>query len=150
MHGHHGMGMHRVRAFMERYDTNKDGKVTQDEINANRADWLTEFDTDKDGALTLQEFQSLWLKARHERMVREFQRFDRDGDGKVTLEEYQRPLSEIVERMDRNDDGAISKEDRKHKRWHRGNRPGDRDRDSDRGSRSDEPAQQDDDSPQSE
>ncbi len=113
MSRHHGMAMHqRIREFAERYDLNKDGKITQDEINSNRAQWLAEFDTNKDGALTIEEFQALWLKARHLEMVREYQRFDRDGDGKVTLEEYQWPLSEIVQNMDRNGDGALSREDR--------------------------------------
>lgn len=148
MHGPHGMGMQQHgRAFMERYDTNKDGKVTQEEIDANRSDWLKEFDTDNDGTLSLQEFQNLWLKARHERMVREFQRFDRDGDGKVTLEEYQRPLSDIVERMDRNGDGAISKDDRR-QRWHRGERP--RRGDAPRPMEQRDNASQDEDSQQSE
>jgi len=128
MSGHHGMAMQsRIKAFAERYDTNKDGKITQDEINANRAQWHGEFDKDKDANLTLQEFQDLWIKARHERMVREFQRFDRDGDGKVTLEEYQGPLIDIVEIMDRNGDNALSKDDRKRRAWRQGGPDKDRD-----------------------
>jgi Ca2+-binding EF-hand superfamily protein len=109
--GGHGMS-ERIREFVERYDANKDGKITQQEIDQNRAAWIAEFDTDKDLALTLQEFERLWLKARHLQMVRAFQMFDRDGDGKVTLEEYQRPLAEMVEEHDRNGDGVLSKEDR--------------------------------------
>ena len=42
-------------------------------------------------------------------MVRAFQRFDVDGDASVTLDEYTKPLSKIVERRDRNGDGAISR-----------------------------------------
>jgi Ca2+-binding EF-hand superfamily protein len=110
-HGGHRMS-EKIRAFGERYDVNKDGKITQQEIDQNRAAWIAEFDTDKDPGLTLKEFEALWLKARHLRMVRAFQMFDRDGDGKVTLEEYQRPLAEVVEEHDRNGDGVLSKEDR--------------------------------------
>ena len=102
----------KIRAFVERYDADKDGKITQQEIDQNRAAWIAEFDTDKDHGLTLKEFAALWLKARHLEMVRAFQLFDRDGDGKVTLEEYQRPLAEMVEEHDRNGDGVLSKEDR--------------------------------------
>ena len=109
--GHYGMS-ERIRDFAERYDTNKDGQISQQEIDQNRTAWHIEFDVDKDLGLTLQEFERLWLKARHVRMVREFQLFDRDGDGKVTVEEYKRPLAEIVERRDRNGDGVLSKEDR--------------------------------------
>ena len=62
--GRGGMGM----MMMERYDANKDGKITQDEIDTNRAEWLKEFDADKNGTLSLDEFQNLWLKARHEQI----------------------------------------------------------------------------------
>jgi Ca2+-binding EF-hand superfamily protein len=124
MSRHHGQEMQsRIRAFAERYDMNKDGRITQDEVNANRAQWHAEFDKDKDGGLTLQEFQDLWLKARFERMVREFQRFDRNGDAKLTIEEYQGPLLEIVEVFDRNGDGVLSKEDRPRRGWRHGQKP---------------------------
>ncbi len=119
-HGKHHGGMrgHRAQMMMERYDANKDGKLTQEEINSNREAWLKEFDANNDGKLSLDEFKQLWLKARAERIVRAFQRFDRDGDAGVTLEEYQRPLADIVERMDRNGDGALSKDDRRgHRKW---------------------------------
>ncbi len=118
--GHQGMS-ERIREFAGRYDANKDGKISQQEIDQNRTAWHLEFDIDKDLGLTLQEFERLWLKARHVEMVRDFQLFDRDGDGKVTVEEYKRPLAEIVERRDRNGDGVLSKED--HPR--RGPRPHD-------------------------
>lgn len=107
----HGGGM-MGRQLMERYDTDKDGKVTQQEIDKNRADWLAEADADKTGSLSLEEFKVLWLKARNEMMVREFQFFDRDGNGQVTIEEYQGPMSDMVAERDRNADGALSEDDR--------------------------------------
>ena len=63
-------------------------------------------------------------------MVRSFQRLDEDGDATVTLDEYVAPMSKIVERRDRNGDGALSREDRKrkHHRKHRRNRGHDDDR----------------------
>ena len=123
-----GMGRHHGQMMMdlaERYDTNKDGKITQDEIDKNRADWLAEFDADKNGSLSLEEFKGLWLKARQEQMVREFQEFDRDGNAQVTLDEYKGPMAQIVANMDQNNDGALSKEDRQAMmarfghRWHK-------------------------------
>jgi hypothetical protein len=107
----HGGGM-MGQQLMERYDADKDGKVTQQEIDKNRADWLAEADSDKTGSLSLEEFKVLWLKARNEMMVREFQFFDRDGNGQVTIEEYQGPMSDMVAERDRNADGALSKDDR--------------------------------------
>ena len=83
--GGHGPGM-MGRQMMERYDANKDGKLTQAEIDQNRQQWLADADANKDGTLSLDEFKVLWLKARNEMMVREFQFFDRDGNGQVTIE----------------------------------------------------------------
>ncbi len=108
--GRHGGGM--MRGMLERYDANKDGNISKDEVDQNRTSWLTEFDTDKNGTLSLQEFQALWLKARNEEMVREFQQFDKDGNGQVTLDEYKEPVDQMVTRMDRNGDGMIGKDDR--------------------------------------
>jgi EF hand domain-containing protein len=128
--GRIGMGwarMHMWQNMADRYDTNKDGKVTQDEITGNRQSWYVEFDTDKDGKLSLAEFEKLWLKARHRMMVREFQFLDTDGDGIVSLTEYQAPLADIVSERDRNGDGALSREDRPRggpmgrMRWHKNN-----------------------------
>jgi len=115
------------QGMMERYDANKDGKVTQDEIDNNRQAWYAEFDIDKDGKLSLVEFEKLWLKARHRMMVREFQFFDTDGDGNVTILEYKGPLEDLVAERDRNGDNALSRDDRprgdrgKHKWRHRDN-----------------------------
>jgi Ca2+-binding EF-hand superfamily protein len=97
----------------ERYDANQDGKISQDEINANRTQWHAEFDKDKSGDLSLAEFEQLWLKARREQLVREYQEFDRDGDGKVTTDEYRSPMANTVANMDRNGDGVLSQEDRR-------------------------------------
>ncbi len=122
----HGDSHHRMmKDMMERYDANKDGKISQAEIDQNRTQRLGEFDADKSAALSLEEFSQLWLKAHHRRMVREFQEFDVDGNAQVTLEEYQEPMASMVERMDFNGDGAMSKDDRvsphhrmKGKRYH--------------------------------
>ena len=106
--GHGMMG----RQLIERYDANKDGVVTQAEIDQNRQQWLAEFDANKDGTLSLDEFKMLWLKSRNEMMVREFQFFDRDGNGKVTIEEYKGPMADIVANRDTNNDGSLGADDR--------------------------------------
>jgi EF hand len=108
--GRHGMSD--ISALMERYDANRDGALSQEEVDTNRTQWHGEFDKDKSADLSLSEFEALWLKARHEMMVREFQEFDRDGDGKLTLDEYKAPLNAMVSRLDRNGDGLINKDDR--------------------------------------
>ena len=108
-----GRGMHDVSSLMERYDANRDGALSQEEVDTNRTQWHGEFDKDKTGDLTLAEFETLWLKARRQGMVREFQEFDRDGDGKLTLDEYKAPLNAMVSRLDSNGDGLINKDDRR-------------------------------------
>lgn len=119
----HGRGfamMHMADNFAERYDTNKDGKVSQEEIDTNRTQWLGDADANKDGKLSMDEFQTLWARAHRERMVREFQRFDRDGDAGVTLDEYRRPLNNVVATMDQNNDGVLSQDDLKAAKDRRG------------------------------
>jgi Ca2+-binding EF-hand superfamily protein len=114
-YNHHGAMRHmqEVENFATRYDANKDGKISQTEINQNREQWLTDADANKDSKVDLQEFQSLWVRAHRERMVRAFQKLDRDGDGLVTQEEYTKPMNEIVGLLDQNGDGVLSREDLK-------------------------------------
>lgn len=105
-------------AFLEQYDTNKDGNLTQAEIDQARKDRLAKFDANKDGKLDLKEYEALWLDAHRRQMVRDFQRLDVDGDAIVTQDEYTKPMSKMVEMRDRNGDGKLNKDDMR--RPHRG------------------------------
>jgi Ca2+-binding EF-hand superfamily protein len=122
MMGWHGQGRHhmseRIQIFAERYDTNGDGKITQVEIDTNRADWFKKYDTNHDGKLSIEEYQALWLAAHHRQMVRSFQRLDVEGAGAITEKEYQAPLAHIVDKFDRNNDGVLSYADVKARRAH--------------------------------
>lgn len=133
MGGHHGMKRHGMRGhgrrhgsgmgmtyLMERFDSDKNGKLTQDELNKARESLLGKHDGNKDGALTLAEFSTLWLEVMHRRMVRNFQHMDEDGDASISLDEFLKPYANVVARKDRNGDGTLDKEDRRHrsKKWH--------------------------------
>lgn len=116
-HGHR-RGAKRFERMLEEFDSNGDGKLSQAEVDQARSDRLAQFDSDGDGQLNLQEFQALWLDRMHSRMVDQFQELDEDGDAVVTGEEFLQPFAKMIERMDRNKDGELSKEDRKRRRHH--------------------------------
>lgn len=117
-YGSHGMKrqMHAERMF-DRFDLDKDGKVTVAEIDKSRADSLAKFDANGDGVLQLEEYQALWMERMRSRMVDSFQRLDDDGDGKVTDDEMKAPMTRITRFLDRDADGVINREDlhRRHK-----------------------------------
>ncbi len=104
-------------AMMQRFDANKDGKLTQEELDGARKTLLARHDGDKDGKLSLAEFEKLWLEVKRRRMVRSFQRIDEDGDAAITLDEFLKPYAKMISRLDRNEDGVLDKQDRRpHKR----------------------------------
>jgi Ca2+-binding EF-hand superfamily protein len=105
--GFDGPGGRGPEALLDKFDTNKDGKISKAEIDAVQADQLKKYDKDGDGTLSLAEYQALFADETHEAMVRTFQGFDRDGDGKVTAAELNGRLDHLVQRLDRNNDGVI-------------------------------------------
>jgi Ca2+-binding EF-hand superfamily protein len=116
--GHHG-GPGRHERMIEQFDADQDGAITQVEIDQVRRDRLAAFDQNNDGSLTLEEYQALWLDAMRERMVDRFQDLDDDGDAIVTVEEFVEPFGSMVGRLDRNGDGALSRDDMRRGPHHR-------------------------------
>jgi hypothetical protein len=123
-HGHGPGGMGRGTSLFDNFDTNKDGKITQAEIDAARDAQLKKHDRDGNGALSLEEYQALWVEVMRPRMVRQFQAHDEDGDASVTVQEFQERFSGMVRHLDRNDDGEITMDELR-----RRGRGGDRDDD---------------------
>lgn len=113
--GHHG-GRHGGRGMMmqifDRVDADGDGAVTQAEIDAYRAEQVSAADANGDGALAIEEFDVIYRALTRSRMVDAFQDLDEDGDGVVSPAEMDDRFGSIVERMDRNGDGALGVEDR--------------------------------------
>jgi Ca2+-binding EF-hand superfamily protein len=115
--GPHGRSM--GSGLLESYDTNDDGKLTQAEIDAARQANLATFDSDANGALSLPEYQALWADTMRRAMVRQFQAHDADGDGSVTVEEFTVRFADVVEVLDRNGDGELTRDELR-RRGHRG------------------------------
>ncbi len=123
MHHHQAKGkrmFHRDMMMRERLneaDSHDDGKVTKAEIKTKREANLAKHDTNNDGQLSLEEYKPLWIERHNRRIVRAFQFLDANGNGQVSDAEYKRVIDWIVARMDRDEDGAISKDN--FKRRHR-------------------------------
>ena len=119
MHHHQAKGkrmFHRDMMMRERLNeaySDDDGKVTKAEIKTKQEANLAKYDTNNDGQLSLEEYKPLWIERHNRRIVRAFQFLDANGNGQVSDAEYKRVIDWIVARLDRNEDGVISKDDLK-------------------------------------
>jgi Ca2+-binding EF-hand superfamily protein len=110
--GHHRPGM---RIF-ERTDTDKDGKITLEEVKAVIGERFRKVDADGDMVVTKAEIvAALESDKQHPRLVRHagriadrlVLRFDLNEDGSVTLEEIGNRAEKRFALLDRNDDGFV-------------------------------------------
>jgi Ca2+-binding EF-hand superfamily protein len=111
--GHMGMmGFGPVaHEMLKTVDTNNDGALSQDEINAAVNSRFAEFDADRSGSLSLTEFEALWAEITKPMAVRAFQFLDPDGDAAVSKGELDDRFDKVVSRFDRNGDGVLSPAD---------------------------------------
>ncbi len=111
----HGKSGHRgpngMQKLLKTVDADGDGAVTLAEIEDFKAAQLSSADSDADGALNIEEFDTIYRALTRSRMVDMFQDFDEDGDGVISTAELDDRVNSIVERMDRNGDGALTQED---------------------------------------
>jgi hypothetical protein len=98
--------------FFTDADTNKDGKLDAAEIAAYRDKIFAEANSDGKDGVTIQEFEPWFWKQHREMMVRAFQNLDADGDGQISKAEADAVSEQMLNRLDRNDDGMLSPEDR--------------------------------------
>ncbi|MCE2520899.1 MAG: hypothetical protein J4G15_14025 [Alphaproteobacteria bacterium] len=101
-------------AMFDAVDADGDGTLTQAEIDMLRIDRHAAHDANSDGNLDLGEFAGLWHETTYPLTVRAFQMLDTDGDAVITRAAYDRPLTGIVERLDRAGDGGLSLTHRRH------------------------------------
>ena len=105
--GKHRGGRAMMREMFERLDTDGDGTITAQEVEAVRASHFSDADTDGNGEVSLGEFKAAFAEFSTPMKVRAFQFLDRDGNGEVTTDEYNQVTDRGFARLDRNDDGVI-------------------------------------------
>ena len=96
-------GMHKI----EKLDTNKDGKVSRDEMLSGATTRFDQADSNKDGALSDAE-----KKAAHDKHAQErFTNKDKNNDGVLTKDELPQHFAERLLKLDANSDGKLTKEE---------------------------------------
>ncbi|MTH98382.1 EF-hand domain-containing protein [Roseibium sp. RKSG952] len=122
-----------MRAMFRYLDADNNGTVTRAEFEQQRDALYALADPDNTGSFQLEGFSNIWMKVNDHRVVRMFQRLDKNGNLEITEQEFAAPYSNIVERLDRNHDGLVTKADFKggkkgkrhgHREHHRGGKPG--------------------------
>jgi hypothetical protein len=108
-HGGHG-GRDLFRGLFDEIDA--DGSVTEAEVAAFRTAQLQAADANGDGNVSLDEFATVYFARIRPQMVDAFQAFDDDGDGAIAAAELEARFDGLVSRLDRNDDGVLSPDDR--------------------------------------
>lgn len=98
-------------------DADKDGQITQAEMDAYKAQRAAELDGDKDGFISADEMAAGMMARMAERMTTMARHRlvdqDKDGDGKVSLAEMAEGPGEgqLFSRADANGDGALTEDE---------------------------------------
>ncbi len=118
MHRHGGMAGHESPMF-GKFDTDKDGRISKDEMRAGMDKMFADVDTNKDGFISKEEMAA-HHKSMHEqmhgkmrdRMQERWKAADKDGDGalsKAEVEAAKMPrLQRDFDNLDKNKDGKLS------------------------------------------
>jgi len=111
---------------MRKFDSNKDGKLEQDELQKSADTKFDSADTNKDGILSTQErsaalnkmqkqkeetYGETNVKQQANRMNNRFKLADTDKDGEVSKAEFEAYMKNHQANFDRNGDGVISKDE---------------------------------------
>ena len=108
--GHHmrGRGMHRAFKLL---DTNKDGKISMEEIAAEQKRLIAAADVDGNGTLSAEEFRRRGRLIMSLRTFTFFDMMDADGNGQLSAAELNGPSSRWLSRKDGDKSGDLTREE---------------------------------------
>lgn len=106
--------------MLERVDTNGDGNISLEEVEASKAEKFSSTDLNGDGGITLEEMtaskEARRAERKAERAERAFARLDKNGDGSVTVAEFEARDSKRqmnwFEKADTDSDGVVTEAER--------------------------------------
>ena len=116
--GGHGAGM------FEQVDADGDGRVTRAELDAYLDGILAANDADGNGSVSLPEFEAIAVELARPMLAKRFERLDDDGNGEISESEIAGRIDRLMDRADRNDDGAVELKEIKRGRHGKGHRHG--------------------------
>lgn len=103
----------------------KDGAITREDVLAAGDRQFDRLDRNKDGMVDKADMDALRKETADYRVKRFIHHFGADKDGRVTREQFQAKAAERFARMDLNNDGSVSRDERsgwghRHRGWRRG------------------------------
>lgn len=117
--GGHGRGL------FEKVDANKDGVVTSQEVESSAKEFFAKLDTNKDGKVTPEERKAAHEagKKHHEQRAEErFEALDKNDNGALDREEVARMPDHFFGRLDTDKNGSLSYEEMQAFRAQKGHR----------------------------
>ena len=110
---HKGWGMmgETVQDLLQEADLDKNAYVSDAEFETFLIGQFDKADTNKDGKLTQEEFAKVLNDFAKPMVVRAFQMFDANGDNVISFAEFNKHLETRFAFMDRNEDGVIEQKE---------------------------------------
>lgn len=105
-----GRGPH-MNEWIKTMDSNGDGLLQKDEVQARLDAIFADADANKDGALSEDEIRDQFLAMRNQRFDDRFAALDADKSGGLTPDELKGRDGKLFERADADKDGVVTKQE---------------------------------------